>query len=84
MFLFPRELCYILSIISLGIYSTPKLSQLITSLDFTNITTQCVPVFSLCSKLMTYAPFFNSGKLFLKNTPLNLFSFEIVLYFKVC
>ena len=57
MFLFP-----IFFIFSLEIYSkTVKVS-----LFFKNITIQCVPVFLLWSKLITYARFFNLGRLCLK------------------
>ena len=44
-------------LISLGIYSIPKLSKQITSLVLTNKAIQCVPIFSYSSKFITYAPF---------------------------
>ena len=62
MFLYPINL-----LISLGIWSTSKLSKYVTSLFFTHKAIQCGPTSVYSSRFITYVPFFIVlGKLSLK------------------
>ena len=52
--------------ITLGIYSTPKLSRYISLSEFTYNATQWVSVYSYSSRFVTHSPLFILDKLFLE------------------
>ena len=58
------------------IYLTLKLSKHVTLSPFTYEAIQWVFIDLYSSRILTYAAFFALGKLFLKQTPLNLGSFR--------
>ena len=55
-----------------GTYSIPKESKYTVAILSINNEVQCVQLLLLSSRLVTYAPSFVLGKLFLEKTPLNL------------
>ena len=55
-----------------GIHSIPKESKYTTTFLSINNETQYVPLLCFSSRLITFAPSFILGKLFLEKTPLNL------------
>ena len=58
--------------LQLKIHSIPKESKYATVFLSISNETQCVRLFCLSLRFMTYAPSFILGKLSLKKTPLNL------------